>query len=135
MCSKFTVEFPELNTAIIQDLISDNTSLYALDEVIFDPAKILIVDDISFNRELIELFLNGYGFEIVHASSGQEAVDLAKKEVPDIILMDMKMPGMDGCEASSIIKKDSKTKNIPITAVTASAFKEDEARILFVADS
>ena len=133
--SKFTVEFPELNTAIIQDLLSDDKSLFTLDEIIFAPAKVLIVDDISFNRELIELFLNGYGFEIVHASSGQEAVELAEKELPDVILMDMKMPGMDGYEASTLIKKNPKTTNIPITAVTASAFKEDEARILFVADS
>ena len=133
--SKFTLVFEDLKTAIIQDIISSDTALYTLDEIKFDPAKILIVDDISFNRELIQLYLTKYDFEILHASSGKEAVAIAGSDHPDLILMDMKMPGMDGFEASSLIKKDPKTRDISIIAVTASAFKEDETRILFVADS
>lgn len=133
--STFRIEFPEMKTAIVQDLISSDTNLFTIDEIKFEPSKILIVDDISFNRELLQLYLNSYGFEILHAGSGKEAVRIAEEELPNIILMDMKMPEMDGYEASSLIKKNPKTKHIPITAVTASAFKEDETRILFVADS
>lgn len=92
----------------------------------FDKSTILIADDIDFNRELLGGFLEGYGFEIVEVDNGRAAIDKVKEHHPDLILMDMKMPEMDGYEASNIIKKDEELKRIPIIAVTASAMKEDE---------
>ncbi|NQZ59484.1 MAG: response regulator, partial [Lentisphaeraceae bacterium] len=129
----FKIKLREVQIAVTADerYFSENVT----DIIAFSEAKVLIVDDIDLNRELIEHFLNDSGIITMQAANGLECLDLARNNRPDLILMDMKMPGMDGFEASSLIKKNPMSKDIPITAVTASAFKEDETRILFVADS
>jgi two-component system sensor histidine kinase EvgS len=101
-----------------------------ISNIIFEPAKLLVVDDIAHNRELIVSFLEKYQLEIYNAEDGQEAIEIAMKYKPDLILMDLKMPVMDGFEATSIIKSDNNLKSIPVIALTASAMKEDQNRIL-----
>lgn len=81
--------------------------------------KILIVDDEDSIRALIRRILENEKYEVIEAVNGQEAIEFAKKENPDVILLDMKMPVMNGLEACRRLKKDEKTKNIPIIAVTA----------------
>ncbi len=82
-------------------------------------AKILLVEDDALIRDLIALRLQNHQFDVVAASDGQEGVLLAKSEKPDLILMDMRMPIMDGWEAIEQIKAWPQTAAIPIIALTA----------------
>lgn len=92
----------------------------------FDPASILIVDDIGYNREMLALYLEGWDFNILFAKNGREAIEQAKKHFPDVITLDMKMPELDGYVAIELLGKDDSLKSIPVIAITASALKEDE---------
>ncbi len=82
-------------------------------------ARVLIVDDEAKNRKLLEVMLAPEGFLIQSASSGEEALAIVAKQPPDLILLDIMMPGMDGYEVAGRIKADPTTKNIPIIIVTA----------------
>ncbi len=84
----------------------------------FNPT-ILVVDDNSNNVKIIALLLRELNYKIAIATNGASAIDLAKRVNPDLILMDVMMPGMDGFEASQIIKKDEGNKNLPIIFLTA----------------
>ncbi|WP_321372811.1 ATP-binding protein [uncultured Draconibacterium sp.] len=96
----------------------------------FDPATILIVDDISTNRKLVKTFLKDFNFNVNSARNGEEAINATKEINPDVILMDIKMPVMDGFTATKLLKNDPKYKHIPIIAFTASALKEEIEKIL-----
>jgi len=104
-------------------------------QIDFEPGTILIVDDMDFNREIIAGYLEDYAFLRIEAENGREAVEKTKKYKPDLILLDMRMPEMDGYETVAVLKKDESLKEIPVIAVTASAMKEDEERIRAVCDS
>ena len=82
-------------------------------------ARVLVVDDLEPNVKLLEAKLRAEYFDVITAFSGQEAVEKAKSEQPDIILLDVMMPGMDGFEACRIIKKTPETAHIPVVMVTA----------------
>ena len=101
----------------------------------FSPCKILIVDDIEFNRELLIGFLDEYDISLLEAANGKDAIEITQKDTPDVILMDMKMPVMDGYEATRILKDDNKLKDIPVIAITASAMKHDEEIISSLCDA
>jgi CheY-like chemotaxis protein len=93
--------------------------------------KILVVDDKVDSRVLVAKVLKLHGYEVIGASSGEEAIILAQKEVPDLILMDVRLPGgMDGLEAARRIKAMPQLARIPILAMTASVRPEDERRAL-----
>jgi signal transduction histidine kinase/CheY-like chemotaxis protein len=85
--------------------------------------KALVVDDIETNRDILTEVLKSAGIETWTATNGQEAVDFVRKQVPDIIFMDIQMPIMNGIEATKIIKNEFKNEKIKVVAVTASAFK------------
>ena len=88
--------------------------------------KILVVDDQSEVRELIKVTLRGEGYQIFQAQSGSEAVELATKERPDLIIMDVMMPGsMNGLEATRVLKNDSWTKDCKIIMLTAKGQQDD----------
>ncbi len=87
--------------------------------------KILVVDDAEFNRDLIFQLL-GDDYEILAAIDGAEGIKMAEQEKPDLILMDLGMPVMDGWEATRIIKANSELKHIPVIAVTSHAMIGDE---------
>ena len=91
---------------------------------------ILIVEDDSQNLKLFRDLLRDSGYKTLEATDGKQAVELAKNKKPNLILMDIRMPVMDGLEAASILKNNDKTKNIPIIALTALAMNGDEERIL-----
>ena len=91
--------------------------------------SLLIADDIDYNRSLIKDFLSDYEIQFYEAADGRKAVTLAKELKPDIILMDIRMPIMDGLDASRIIKEDDELKNIPIIALTAYVMKGVEEEI------
>ncbi|MCX6579352.1 MAG: ATP-binding protein [Candidatus Aminicenantes bacterium] len=92
-------------------------------------ATILVVDDKLYNRRLLVKFLDYPGITILEAENGLEAVEMVKSRRPDLVLMDVKMPVMDGYEATLLLKADAQLKSIPVIAVTASAMKEQEIEI------
>ena len=95
-------------------------------------AKILIVEDNAQNRLLMVDILTFHGFDVLEARDGAEGIQAAKKFRPDLILLDMQMPVMDGLEAARILKADPETSAIKILAVTSFAMKGDRERILAV---
>lgn len=86
--------------------------------------KILITDDEEFIVEMAALRLNAEGYQVFEAHSGQEAIETAKKEKPDLILLDIMMPQMDGIVTAEKIHQDADIKNIPILAFSASSDSE-----------
>jgi len=92
--------------------------------------KVLVVEDNFMNKILIKEMLTLNGYEVLEASTGKEAVAMAGKERPDIVFMDIHLPEMDGFEATRLIKGNAETKDIPVVALTASAMRGDEERIL-----
>ena len=93
-------------------------------------SKILIVEDNEMNRDMLSRRLIRKGFEVVMAEDGQKGVNMSKSESPDLILMDLSLPVMDGWQATSTIKASEETKNIPIIVLTAHAMAGDREKAL-----
>lgn len=123
--SSFNILLKDVEVVSSNDAPPSEEKHIDFDSIEFEKSSILIADDIDFNRELLIQFLEDYDFDIFEAENGREAIEKAKIDHPDLILMDMKMPEMNGYEAIDILKKDNQLKDIPIVAVTASAMKED----------
>ena len=92
--------------------------------------KVLVVEDNPLNLELATDLLEVAGFEVISAQTGEAGIKLAREAQPDLILMDLSLPGMDGIEATKALKADPQTSGIPIVAVTAHAMKGDEQKAL-----
>jgi CheY-like chemotaxis protein len=92
--------------------------------------KILLVEDNEMNRDMLSRRLLKQGFEMVIAVDGEQAVDLARSEAPDLILMDISLPGLDGWEATRLLKTMPETRSIPIIALTAHAMAGDREKSL-----
>jgi len=92
--------------------------------------KILIVEDNDNNRSLFQDILRFYDYDVSVAADGAEGVALARELLPDLILMDIQMPGMDGMTAGRILKHDSLTRNLKIIALTSFAMQGDEEKFL-----
>ena len=93
-------------------------------------ATVLVVEDNEMNMQLVEYLLEEGGFDILKASSGEEALQLTQDQTPDLVLMDIHLPGMDGLSVVRQMKEDSRTKTIPILALTAHAMRGDRDRFL-----
>jgi two-component system cell cycle response regulator DivK len=91
---------------------------------------VLIIEDEPKNLKLFRDLLQRFGYETVEATDGEQGVELARARRPNLILMDIMMPKMDGLEATRILKADTTTKNIPIIALTSYAMKGDKERAL-----
>ena len=83
------------------------------------PKKILVVEDYEDTRELFRIMLESQGYEVLEVDNGLDAVEIALAALPDIILMDMSLPGLDGCQATLRIRSEPDTKSIPIIACSA----------------
>ena len=92
--------------------------------------KILLVEDNEMNRDMLSRRLKKKGYDVVMAFDGQRGVEMAAEESPDIILLDMSLPVMDGWDAASHLKADETTKSIPIIALTAHAMAGDRDKAL-----
>ncbi len=92
--------------------------------------KILIVEDNEMNRDMLSRRLERRGFTIVMAVDGQQGVDMARSERPDLVLMDMSLPVMDGWTATCTIKDDTELKTIPVIALTAHAMEGDREKAM-----
>ena len=93
-------------------------------------ARILVVEDNAQNRKLAQLVLQKGGHEVLCAEGGEEGVRLAREHLPDLVLMDIQMPGMDGIEATRVLRAGATTAGLKIIALTALAMKGDAERIL-----
>lgn len=100
-----------------------------VDAVSFEPATVLIVDDIRANRNLIRACLQGTALTCLEAENGEQAVIMIQKEHPSVVLMDIRMPVMDGCEATRRVRAGDAFRTIPIIALTASSMKSELDRI------
>jgi len=92
--------------------------------------KILLVEDNEMNRDMLSRRLARRGFEVLVAVDGQQGVESALREQPDLVLMDMSLPVMDGWTATSTIKNDAQTAHIPVIALTAHAMSGDQEKAL-----
>jgi len=92
--------------------------------------KILLVEDNEMNRDMLSRRLQKKGYEVVMAFDGRAGVEMARRELPDLILMDMSLPVMDGWTATQEIKKIVETKHIPVIALTAHAMPSDHDKAL-----
>lgn len=92
--------------------------------------KILLVEDNQMNRDMLSRRLRRKGFEVLLAEDGQDGVSLARSGSPDLILMDMSLPTMDGWTAARLLKSESETSSIPIIALTAHAMHGDRDKAL-----
>jgi two-component system cell cycle response regulator DivK len=91
-------------------------------------AKILLVEDNEMNRDMLSRRLIRSGYEVVMAVQGEEGVALARSATPDIVLMDMSLPVLDGWEATRLLKSDPATRGIPVIALTAHAMSGDREK-------
>jgi two-component system, cell cycle response regulator DivK len=91
-------------------------------------ARILVVEDSPDNRELLLVLLRRVGHEVLACADGAEGIALAQQQLPDAIIMDLRMPKIDGWTAVQLLKADIRTARIPVLAITANALREAEQR-------
>ena len=131
--SCFSLIFHDIE--VVAPVIEMNLSDDDLGLVKFHNTQVVIADDNTHNREILQEWLSNWNIKCLIAKNGQEALDLVKTNKVDLILMDMKMPVMDGYETSAFLKSHDSTNHIPIVGVTASALKADEELIRKTCDS
>ncbi|MFA9388904.1 MAG: ATP-binding protein [Prolixibacteraceae bacterium] len=119
--SIFRVEFKDIQLAELKHA-HENTADEKEGEIIFEPAKIMIVDDIDFNIKVLKTMIDYEQFTFIEATSGEAALEMLETEKPDIIFMDIRMPGISGISATEIIKGQMQIKT-PVIAFTASAMQ------------
>jgi two-component system cell cycle response regulator DivK len=102
-----------------------NSELFSLEHHM---PKILLVEDNEMNRDMLSRRLQRRGYRIVTAENGEQGLSLARVEAPDLILMDITLPEMDGWEVSRLLKADESTRHIPIIALTARVLRSDQAK-------
>ncbi|MEQ8745711.1 response regulator [Pyruvatibacter sp.] len=91
--------------------------------------RVLIVEDNELNMKLFHDLLDAHGYETIQTRDGMEALELARSERPDLILMDIQLPEVSGLEVTKWLKEDDSLRAIPVVAVTAFAMKGDEEKI------
>jgi two-component system cell cycle response regulator DivK len=91
---------------------------------------ILVVEDNPVNMRLVRLLLRAHGYQVQEASTGQDALAALQASTPDLILLDMQLPGLDGFTLAAMLKSDAQTRHIPVVAITAFAMKGDAERVL-----
>ena len=92
--------------------------------------RVLIVEDHERNMKLFRDVLSAKGYRTLEATSGAQAIELAREHVPDIVLMDIRLPDVDGIDALERLRSDERTSSIPVLAVTAQAMRGDRERFL-----
>jgi CheY-like chemotaxis protein len=128
--SCFRIDFRNVKTKMQEKETGKNQSIGDLESIVFEKKTILVVEDEKDIRESFRLSLEDFDLEIIEAENGDQGIKLAKKHHPDLIIMDMKMPGMSGFEAVEKIKADADLLGIPVIAFTAHALKEEEEKIM-----
>jgi len=111
---------------IVDDTSSDKSYLK---NIRFKNPCLLIAEDVLSNRQIVKGYLEKYNISIIETENGEDCINAARRNLPDIILMDMQMPVMDGYTAMNIIRSDKELKNIPIIALTASGMKKEKDKL------
>jgi two-component system, cell cycle response regulator DivK len=93
-------------------------------------SRVLIVEDNGKNMKLFRDVLQATGYETLEATTGRQAIELAAGHAPDLVLMDIRLPDIDGMEALSLLRADERTASIPVLALTAQAMDGDRERLL-----
>ncbi len=127
--SRFIIE---LYDVVVSNLLKQTAGhkKFSLELVRFDKAHVLIVDDIELNRRVILETFGTSRLEFQEAENGQQAIDMIRQNKPDLVIMDIKMPVMDGYCATKIIKEDNEMNNIPVIALSASVLPDHVKRIM-----
>lgn len=94
------------------------------------PARILLIEDNFDNLDLMTYLLTAFGYTILKVMNGEEGLELAQREKPDLILCDLQLPRLDGFEVVKQIRRDPELLNVPVVAVTASAMPEDLQKVV-----
>jgi len=92
--------------------------------------KVLVAEDNAVNRELLREVLEAHDYEVVEAADGQEVLMRIEKSTPDVVLLDINMPVLDGFEVIRRIRQSSELKQLPVLAVTAYAMKDDREKVM-----
>lgn len=123
--STFTVLLPNIE---VVNAYSGNNGLrdWNSEGLYFEPSSLLVVDDVRFNRDLVKSYLKDYDIVVYEAEDGKEGILMADQYQPDLVLMDLRMPEMNGYDAAELINQRSSTSHIPVLAFTASSMKHDE---------
>lgn len=129
--SIFTIKLQDVQTCLnaVPVIKEENTNF---NRIRFEKAKALVVDDIESNRYLFKEILKNAGIEAITADNGLEAIEIARHEIPDIIIMDNRMPVMDGIQATRAMRKIPILMDIPIIAISANAIEDDKEEFLDV---
>jgi signal transduction histidine kinase/CheY-like chemotaxis protein/ligand-binding sensor domain-containing protein len=132
--STFQFVFPDIQVTQWSEIQPAATDGSEQDLANLRPATILVADDVTLNRSLVAGYFEGTHHKLIQATNGREALELAEKHLPDILLMDMRMPELDGYQATARLKSNPALQHITVIAVTASSFREEEARARKVCD-
>ena len=129
--SVFRVSLPTRLSRRAEDQFSDehDVSGSAVDFALLRPSKILVVDDEPLNRELIRNFLADSGHQVIEAENGEQALSLCLRTQPDVVLMDIRMPVMNGRETLALIRSHEEIRHIPLIAVTASSLLNSQLEL------
>ncbi len=128
MGSTFSLIFKSIEYSD-EKIIQEEHFSWSDKEIIFSPSKILIVDDVDYNRDLVKSYLENHNFTIIEAENGEKAITKATEFQPDIILMDIRMPVMNGYDATQLLKSTVATSAIPVIALTASTMNSETDKI------
>ncbi len=131
--SLFRFTFDEVSVVSAGAALAEETvPVFDLDQ--FEPATVLVVDDVELNRDLFRAFFENTRHRFYEASNGREGLEVARRERPDVILMDVRMPVMDGVQATRALKADAGLRHIPVVIVTASAMRSEEEELKPISD-
>ncbi len=127
---KFTVGKGSTFSIILKDvdILEENeekVNNYENVKIIFENSKILHVEDVEYNRDLMAIYFEGKNIYLKNAESGKMALEILENYTPDLIIMDIQMPGINGYETTKIIRANPKLKHIPVIALTANATKNE----------
>ncbi|MCK5521524.1 MAG: response regulator, partial [Thiomargarita sp.] len=126
--SRFEITLREVKVAVTQPTVMQYNT-FDFNNITFEKARVLVVDDIESNRDLIEECLSQVNLEVISAENGEKALLFAEEYHPALILMDLRMPEMDGYEATKRLKDNPNTANIPIIALTAYVVLDEKTQI------
>ncbi|MBK7868666.1 MAG: response regulator [Ignavibacteriales bacterium] len=126
--SSFIVTLENVNVSAISEHPGSVPESF-IKNICFEPATILLVEDIEYNRILIKGYLEEFDFTIIEAVNGDQSVEKAAIHQPDLILMDIQMPILDGYSAFKIIRANPYTSHIPVIAITASVMREETLKL------
>ncbi len=125
--STFTITLKDVKVAEVVEKATDTSESHH--NFILEPCKIMIVDDVEFNIRVLKRIIDYENLTFIEAKSGEEALDVLLTEEPDIIFMDIRMPGLNGYDVTEIIRNNEKFKSTPIIAFTASTMNDEIDRI------